>query len=116
MINGAHALIYSENADGLRSFFRDVLEFPHVDSGGGWLVFALPPAELAVHPTEQGGRQEIYLMADDLEATIAELRGKGVEFEGDITDEGYGLQALIKLPDGTTLPIYEPRHPTVVSP
>jgi catechol 2,3-dioxygenase-like lactoylglutathione lyase family enzyme len=112
MITGAHVLIWSKDADALRAFFRDVLELPYVDSGGGWLLFRLPPTELATHPTEQAGGHELYLMCDDIHATVAGLRGKGVEFDGDVTDEGFGLQAVIKLPDGSRLALYEPRHPT----
>lgn len=112
MINGTHAIVYSRDADALRSFFQNVLELPHVDAGGGWLLFALPPAELAVHPIVGESTVELYLMCDDIEATVARLRSKGVEFDGDVTDQGWGRLATIRLPDGGQLGLYEPRHPT----
>jgi catechol 2,3-dioxygenase-like lactoylglutathione lyase family enzyme len=112
MITGAHAVVFSRDADALRAFFRDVLGFPSVDAGGGWLIFALPPAELAAHPAEEDGRHELYLMCDDVHATVAELEGKGVEFSRPVTDEGFGLMTAIKLPGGGELGLYEPRHPT----
>ncbi len=112
MITGAHAIVFSEDADALRAFFRDVLEFPSVDAGGGWLIFALPPAELAAHPGDEGGRHELYLMCDDVEATVGELERKGAEFAGPIEDEGFGLVTSIRLPGGGRLGLYEPRHPT----
>jgi catechol 2,3-dioxygenase-like lactoylglutathione lyase family enzyme len=112
MINGTHAIVYSEDAEALRAFFRDVLEFPSVDAGGGWLIFGLPPAELAAHPAESGGRHELYLMCDDIEATVAELEGRGVRFSRPVSDEGFGLVTAIELPGGGELGLYEPRHPT----
>jgi catechol 2,3-dioxygenase-like lactoylglutathione lyase family enzyme len=108
MITGAHTVLYSRDADALRAFFRDVLGFPSVDAGGGWLIFGLPPAELAAHPGETG--TELYLMCDDLEATMAELRSKGVEL-GPVADQGWGRVTTIALPDGGELGLYEPRHP-----
>jgi hypothetical protein len=112
MITGAHAIVFSEDADSLRSFFREMLEFPAVDAGGGWLIFALPPAELAAHPADEAGRHELYLMCDDVHATRESLEGKGVEFARPIEDEGFGLVTSIKLPGGGELGLYEPRHPT----
>ena len=112
MITGAHAVVFSRDADALRAFFRDVLGFASADAGGGWLIFALPPAELAAHPAEEDGRHELYLMCDDVHATVAELEGKGVEFSRPVTDEGFGLMTAIKLPGGGELGLYEPRHPT----
>ena len=109
MITGAHSILYSRDAEALRAFFRDVLELPAVDAGGGWLIFGLPPAELAAHPGEQSG-SELYLMCDDLEATMAELRAKGVEL-GPVSDQGWGRVTTIALPDGGELGLYEPRHP-----
>ena len=88
MITGAHAILFTPDADGLRAFVRDVLGLPSVDAGGGWLIFALPPAELAAHPTEGETRHELYLMCDDIEATVEELRAKGVEFSAPVSDEG----------------------------
>jgi hypothetical protein len=112
MITGAHSIIYSSDADGVRAFFRDVLEFPSVDAGHGWLIFALPPAEVAAHPVDGPGRHELYLMCDDIHATMAELKGKGVEFTGGIAEERWGLVTAIKLPGGGELGLYEPRHPS----
>jgi hypothetical protein len=112
MITGVHAIVFSTDADSVRAFFRDVLEFPSVDAGGGWFIFALPPAELAAHPADEEGRHEIYLMCDDVRATVAELEGRGVAFTRPITDEGFGLLTALKLPGGGELGLYEPRHPT----
>src|SRR5579862_6846127 len=109
MITGLHAIAFSPEAEKVRAFFADVLGLPSVDAGGGWLIFAMPPAELAVHPGET--RHELYLMCDDIHATLAELRGKGVEVAREVSDERWGLVAAIRLPDGSELPIYEPRHP-----
>jgi predicted enzyme related to lactoylglutathione lyase len=116
MINGAHAVIFTKDAESLRAFLRDTVGFPSVDAGGGWLIFALPPAELAAHPADEGGRMELYLMCDDVEATVDELQRKGVSFNGPITDEGFGLMTAIELPGGGELGLYEPRHPTPLSP
>jgi predicted enzyme related to lactoylglutathione lyase len=112
MINGVHAVIFTNDAEGLRAFVRDVLGFSSVDAGGGWLIFALPPAELAAHPADADGHHELYLMCDDVEATVDELQHKGVEFTGPITDEGFGLMTAMRLPSGGELGLYEPRHPT----
>jgi catechol 2,3-dioxygenase-like lactoylglutathione lyase family enzyme len=111
VINGAHVIIYSRDAEADRAFFRDVLGYPHVDAGGGWLIFALPPAELAVHPAEGPPAQEFYLMCDDLAATMAELTERGAEFTGPPSDRGWGLLTSIRLPGGGHLGLYEPRHP-----
>jgi len=111
VITGAHAIVYSLDAAADRAFFRDVLGFPSVDAGGGWLIFALPPAELAAHPADAGGRHELYLMCDEIESTVAELQGKGVEFTAPVSDEGFGLLTSLKLPGGGELGLYEPRHP-----
>ena len=109
MISGAHVILYSQDADADREFIREVLGFPHVDAGHGWLIFQLPPAEVAVHPAEAPGH-ELYLMCDDIEATLAGLRAKGVEVAREVADQGWGLLAAIRLPDGTEFPIYQPRH------
>ena len=106
-----HAIVYSPDAVRVREFFADVLNLRSVDAGGGWLIFALP-AEVAVHPAEGEGRHELYLMCDDIQATLAELRAKGVEVARDVTDQGWGLLAAIRLPDGGEFPIYQPRHPS----
>ena len=111
MITGAHAIVYSRDAEADRAFFRGVLGFPSVDAGGGWLIFALPPAELAAHPADAGGRHELYLICDEIEATVAELEAKGVEFSQPVSDEGFGLLTSLKLPGGGELGLYEPRHP-----
>jgi catechol 2,3-dioxygenase-like lactoylglutathione lyase family enzyme len=116
VITGAHAILYTGDADGVRSFFRDTLGFSSVDAGGGWLIFALPPAELAAHPTDGDAHHALYLMCDDIEKTVEELEGKGVEFTGAVSDEGFGLMTAIKLPGGGELGLYEPRHPTPPSP
>ena len=110
MITGVHAIIFTTDADLDRAFFQDVLEFPSVDAGGGWLIFALPPAELAAHPAEEGGRHELYLMCDDVHATVAELKAKGVDFARPISDEGFGLETAIRLPSGGDLGLYQPKH------
>jgi catechol 2,3-dioxygenase-like lactoylglutathione lyase family enzyme len=112
VITGMHAIVFSSDADQVRAFFADVLGMPSVDAGGGWLIFAMPPAELAVHPADGKSRHELYLMCDDIQATLAELRAKGVEVARDVSDQGWGLLAAIRLPDGSEFPIYEPRHPS----
>ena len=116
MINGVHAVVFSREADKVRAFFADVLGLAAVDAGGGWLIFALPPAELAVHPADGDGHHELYLMCDDIHATLTELRGKGVEVAREVSDQRWGLMAAIRLPDGSEFPIYEPRHPSPLRP
>ena len=116
MITGLHAIVFSPEAEKVRTFFGNVLGFSSVDAGGGWLIFAMPPAELAVHPADGDGRHELYLMCDDIHATLAELRNKGVEVARDVADQGWGLLAAIRLPDGSEFPIYEPRHPSPLQP
>jgi catechol 2,3-dioxygenase-like lactoylglutathione lyase family enzyme len=113
MITGMHSIIYASDAPAARAFLRDVLGLPFVDAHDGWLIFKQPPSELAVHPeADPTGRHELYLMCDDIRDTLAELRGKGVEVARDISDEGWGLLAAIRLPDGSEFPIYQPRHPS----
>ena len=114
MITGVHALIYTKDADKIRAFFKDTLGFPSVDAGHGWLIFALPPAELGIHPTDDEAAHELYLMCDDVNATVAELKAKGVAFVGPIQDQGFGLVTSIQLPDGATLGLYQPKHPTAI--
>ncbi len=116
MINGVHAVVFSREADKVRAFFADVLGLAAVDAGGGWLIFALPPAELAVHPADGDGQHELYLMCDDIHATLAELRGKGVEVAREVSDQRWGLMAAIRLPDGSEFGIYQPRHPSPLRP
>jgi hypothetical protein len=114
MISGVHALLYSPDADAVRAFVHDVLEWRSVDAGRGWLIFATPPAELAVHPSEGEFHCELYLMCDDLEATMAALRAKEVEFARPVSDQGWGLVTAIKMPGGGELGLYQPRHPTAL--
>ena len=116
MINGVHAIIFSDDAEGVRAFFDEVLGFPSVDAGGGWLIFALPPAELAAHPADEKGRHELYLMCDDIKATTEELQAKGVEITREISEERFGLMTALRLPDGSELALYEPRHASPLSP
>ncbi len=112
MITGAHAIVFSRDADADRAFFRDVLGWRYADAGGGWLIFALPPAEVAVHPTQDPEHHELYLMCDDVAATVEELRARGVEVTQPVSDRGFGLVTAIRLPGGGELGLYQPRHPT----
>jgi hypothetical protein len=108
VITGAHVIVYSTDAEADRAFFRDVLGYPHVDAGGGWLIFKLPPAEVAVHPATAGSH-ELYLMCDDLDATVADLASQGVSCTPP-TDEGWGILTTVRLPGGGDLGLYQPRH------
>ena len=112
VILGAHAILYSSDADADRAFLADVLGLTHVDAGGGWLIFRLPPAEVAVHPADTSGAVELYLVCDDVEATVADLTGRGVQFESPVSDQGWGRLTTIRLPGGGRLGLYEARHPT----
>ena len=116
MIIGAHAIIFTKYAEGVRAFLHNVLGLSSVDAGAGWLIFALPPADLAVHLTDDEPRHELYLMCDDIHATVEELRAKGVNFTRPITDAGWGLITALELPDGRELALYEPRHPRPLAP
>jgi len=107
-----HAIVFSPQAERVRAFFADVLGLSSADAGGGWLIFALPPAELAVHPADGESHHELYLMCDNIQETLAELTARGAEMARDVSDQGWGLLAAIRLPDGSELPIYEPRHPS----
>ena len=109
MITGAHVMIYDAEAEALRAFFRDVLELPAVDAGGGWLILKLPPAELGVHPAEGQGPTELYFMCDDLERALARLRGKGVEC-AEPSAASWGVQTTVTAPGGRRIGLYEPRH------
>ena len=111
MIHGTHVVLYTKDAEADRAFFRDVLDFPSVDAGYGWLIFALPPAEAAFHPAEDNHRAELYLMCDDLRAEIARLVKKDVVFEEPHT-ERWGTVSKIRLPGGGSLGLYAPSHPT----
>ena len=115
-INGTHMLFYTTEADELRAMLRDVFGFRHVDAGHGWLIFAVPPAEVGVHPAEgesfeAGARHLISFMCDDINRTIAELRAKGVSVDTQTRDEGYGITTMMHLPGGCDVMLYEPRHP-----
>ena len=108
-ITGAHAIIYSTHPDADRAFLRDVLDLPNVDVGEGWLIFGLPPAEMAVHPSDKNGVHELYLMCDDVEALIAEMKKRGVACSP-LQNLGWGLLTAVTLPGGGKLGIYQPRH------
>jgi hypothetical protein len=114
MITGVHAIVYSKEAGKTRAFFRDVLGLRSVDAGRGWLIFALPPAELAAHPDLKGGTQQLYLMCDDVNKTIAELTKKGVRFTQPVADRGWGLLTAFDLPGVGEFWLYEPRHPMAI--
>jgi catechol 2,3-dioxygenase-like lactoylglutathione lyase family enzyme len=116
MINGTHAMVYVEDADAARAFFRDVLEFPHVDDGDGWLIFRLPPAEMGVHPVDpaESGQFGLYLTCDDIHDTVATLRDRGVEFASDVMEMDWGLLISMRIPGGATMGLYEPRHATTL--
>lgn len=111
MISGTHIIIYSQDAEADRAFIRDVLGFDGVDAGQGWLIFKLPPAEVAVHPTEGDSKHELYLMCDDIRQVLDRLAAKGVEIARPVSDQGWGLLASIRLPSGAEQPVYQPRHP-----
>ena len=112
MINGAHVILYSNDAEADRRFLRDVLGFPHVDSGGGWLIFALPPAEVAVHPTEGAEQHEFFLQCDDLDATLTDLAERGVGLADPVSEQPWGRLCALRLPGGGRLGLYQPSHPT----
>jgi catechol 2,3-dioxygenase-like lactoylglutathione lyase family enzyme len=113
MINGVHAIVYTDDADADRAFFRDVLGFTGVDAGHGWLIFALPPAELACHPASGPTEQELFLMCDDIDASVETLRAKGIAVS-DVSDQGWGRLATVTTPGGAHLGVYQPRHPTAI--
>lgn len=110
MINGAHFVLYSKDADADRGFFRDVLGFPSVDAGHGWLIFALPESELAVHPAPSNDKHELYFTCQDVHATVAELHAKGVNCSP-VTEERWGSVTKIPLPGGGQVGLYQPKHP-----
>ncbi|MCC6678317.1 MAG: VOC family protein [Phycisphaerales bacterium] len=112
MVNAVHTLLYARDAEKARAFLRDILDLPCVDAGRGWLIFALPPAEIAVHPDEEApGRCELYLMCDDVHKTVAELRAKGVEFTSPVADRGWGLVTMLAVPGFGAMGLYQPKHP-----
>jgi len=110
VISGTHVIIYSKDAEADRDFFRNVLKFPNVDAGEGWLIFALPPAELAVHPAEENGSHELYLLCDDIRAAVRAFKQKKVRCSTPV-ERGWGTIAMITLPGGGKLGLYEPKHP-----
>ena len=114
MITGIHGLVYTSEPEAVRAVFRDAFGWEHVDAGDGWLIFALPPAELGVHPAEHSSARDLLVMCDDLAATMDELRAKGIEFRGEPRDEGFGITVTMVLPGETELMLYEPRHPTAI--
>jgi catechol 2,3-dioxygenase-like lactoylglutathione lyase family enzyme len=109
VINGAHVIIYSKDADADRAFLKDILGFKSVDVGGGWLIFALPPAEVACHPGDENDHHELYLMCEDLKATMAALDAKGIQCT-DVQEPPWGILTTIKLPGGGRLGLYQPKH------
>jgi hypothetical protein len=115
-VTGVHAIVFSQEADRVRAFFRDVLQLPHVDAHGGWLIFALPPAEIAVHPAKDSGRHELFLMCEDIQATMAALERRGVSTTGGVIEESWGLWTTIVMPDGGGLKVYQPTHPSPLGP
>jgi catechol 2,3-dioxygenase-like lactoylglutathione lyase family enzyme len=119
MITGTHAIIYASDPERARAFFRDTLGMAHVDAHDGWLIFKLPPAELGIHPASHAsdidaaapnGHHELYLMCDDVEATVAELSDKGVTFTAPITGAGFGLLTRLQVPGAGEIGLYQPRH------
>lgn len=117
-ITGAHMLLYTSEPDAVRTILKDVFGWSHVDAGQGWLIFALPPAEIGVHPAEGGpggtGHQ-VSLMCDDIKATVAELRAKGIQIDGEPEDRGWGITAMMALPGGLDVMLYQPRHPVAIA-
>ena len=118
-ITGVHGLLYTSEPEAVRAVLRDVFGWEHVDAGDGWLIFALPPAELGVHPGagptfDSGVRHQLSLMCDDITATIDDLRSKGIQIRGEPQDEGYGITTTIVLPGELEIMLYQPRHPTAI--
>ena len=109
LINGAHSIVYSTDAEADRAFFRDVLGLPGVDVGHGWLIFALPPSEVAVHPAEDNRRHELYLMSDDIQAFVSAMAERGISCTPP-RDQGWGVLTDVSLPGGGTIGVYQPRH------
>ena len=114
MIFGAHVVVYSKDATADRAFFREVLGYSSVDAGHGWLIFALPPAEVAVHPAELNDRHELFFVCADLKAEIAALRGKGVKCS-EVQEERWGSITRIRIPGGGELGLYQPKHPSALA-
>jgi len=114
MITGAHVVLYSKDPEADRKFFRDVLKFPAVDAGHGWLIFALPPAEAAFHPDETNDKHQLYFLCDDLNSTIEALHLQGVE-TGPVHEERWGSVTAVSLPGGGKVGLYQPKHPTAIA-
>jgi Glyoxalase/Bleomycin resistance protein/Dioxygenase superfamily len=119
-ITGAHVLLYTPEAEKLRATLRDVFNWKYVDAGEGWLIFALPPAEIGVHPAEgptweSGVRHQFSLMCDDIQATVRELRGKGIRIDAEPEDQGWGISTTMTLPGGVEVQLYQPRHPVAAT-
>jgi catechol 2,3-dioxygenase-like lactoylglutathione lyase family enzyme len=115
MINGAHVVLYTKDPDADRAFFRNVLKFPFVDAGHGWLIFAMPPLEAAFHDSEKNDPHELFLMCDDIAATLEELKSKKVPVS-DVSEQRWGKLATLALPGGGKIGIYEPKHPSPLKP
>ena len=114
MINGIHALLYAKDVEKVRTFFKDVLGLKSVDAGEGWLIFALPPAEMGIHPVDDGEpHHELYLMCDDVNASIAELKAKGIN-ASPVREFEWGSATMIELPGGDSIGMYQPKHPKAV--
>jgi catechol 2,3-dioxygenase-like lactoylglutathione lyase family enzyme len=111
MINGAHVIVHSKDAEADRAFFKDVLGFHHVDAGHGWLIFALPPAEVACHPDDKNDLHQLYLMCEDLQQTMSALEAKGIHCS-EVQEPPWGSLTMITLPGGGKLGLYQPKHPT----
>jgi hypothetical protein len=109
-IVGAHMLLYTPEADAVRNVLRDVFEWDYVEDHSGWLIFALPPAEVGVHPSEGSTQHQICLMCDDLDQTMADLRAKGIDFRGGTQEESFGITTTMLFPGGVEFLLYEPRH------
>ncbi len=116
MITGVHAIVFNSDAEATRAFLRDALGLTYVDAGGGWLIFALPPAEIAAHPADEAPHFELYLMCDDVEEEARRLEAKGVELTRPISKESFGLVTAIALPGGSELGLYQPTHPSPLLP
>ena len=116
MFIGVHSLIFTKDAEAARAFFRDVLEFPWVDAGDGWLVFALPPTEVGLHPEDGGRDHELHLLCGDIHATVARLQAKGVKLIEPIHEEAWGIATKIAVPGDAWIGIYQPKHPLVIEP
>lgn len=110
MLTGAHIIVYSKDPEADRTFFKDILGFRSVDAGHGWLIFALPAAEVAFHPQDENNKHEMYFTCDDITAEVADLRKKHVQV-GEISEERWGTRTTISLPSGGTIGLYQPKHP-----